>query len=202
MIPLRSETTEVVVDTSTGVPAIVHWGEPLGCDADLEGLAIALDRQPARGGPTVVAPIMVVPEHGSGFDGRPGLLGRRPDATAWSPRFAPGPVTAGEGWIEVGAVDGIAELELVVRFELGPALVVTASVTNRGSTPYLLDGLTVTLPLPAWASELLTFQGRWSREMGHQRVGWERGAVAVENPRGRTSHQHPPQLFAGSPGFA
>ena len=45
-------------------------------------------RDGANGGALdVVAPVGFVPEHGSGFPGRPGLSGRRPNGSGWSPRF-------------------------------------------------------------------------------------------------------------------
>jgi alpha-galactosidase len=201
VIPLRWDRTEVIVDLANGAPVIVHWGEPLGDGADLGGMALALDRPLARGSPDAVAPLAVVPEHGSGFTGRPGLLGRRPGGAAWSPRFRPLSHSASEARLEAAAVDEIAGLHLSVRIELGPALVAQARLTNHGETPYLLDALTVTLPLPARAAELLMFSGRWARELQQRRLGWDEGAVTVENRRGRTSHQSPPLLFAGTGGF-
>ena len=77
---------DVVVDVSTGAPTVLHWGAPLG-EADVDALAAALDRPIVNGTFDVVAPISVVPEHGSGFTGRPGLVGRRGGGRAWSPRF-------------------------------------------------------------------------------------------------------------------
>ncbi len=69
--------TEVIVDVSTGAPTIIHWGSPLGDDADLETVLPALSRPLVYGTFDTIAPISIVPEHGSGFTGRPGLLGRR-----------------------------------------------------------------------------------------------------------------------------
>ncbi len=86
---------------------------------------------------------------------------------------------------------------------LDPTGVLRARVTltNRGDTPYAVDGLTVTLPLPGQATELLTFPGRWCREFHPRRVAFDAGAVLAENRRGRTSHDHVPLLWAGTPGF-
>ena len=69
--------TDVVVDVSTGAPTIVYWGGFLGADVDLASVAAANDRPLAPGMSDAIAPISVVPEHGSGFVGRPGLTGRR-----------------------------------------------------------------------------------------------------------------------------
>ncbi|HEX6658672.1 MAG TPA: hypothetical protein VF065_11350, partial [Ilumatobacter sp.] len=73
MIHLRGNGTDVVVDVDAGAPVVVHWGAPLGPDIDATGLASlawALDRPLVQGSPDIVAPVAVVPEHGSGFPGR------------------------------------------------------------------------------------------------------------------------------------
>ncbi len=87
LIHLRGRSSDVVVDLSHGAPVIVYWGAPLVADADPAVFVVATERPLLNGSPDVVAPIAVVPEHGSGFPGRPGLLGHRRRGTAWAPRF-------------------------------------------------------------------------------------------------------------------
>ena len=77
LVGLANAGTEVVVDVSTGAPTILHWGAPLGDDIDLDTVPVALGRPVAHSAPDFVAPLSVVPEHGSGFPGSAGLLGRR-----------------------------------------------------------------------------------------------------------------------------
>lgn len=201
MIHLRGRTTDVVVDLAHGVPVIVHWGAPLG-PAGLVGLTAAMTRPIVPGSPDVVSPLAVVPEHGSGFSGRPGLLGHRRRGAHWSPRFRPAGHVHVDGRLDVVAVDPVAELTLSTRIELGDALVMSVQLRNDSATEcYLLDGLTVTLPLAERAGELLTFSGRWSRELHPVSEVWSHGARSGENRRGRTSHEHPPLVFAGTAGF-
>ena len=60
----------------------------------------------------------------------------------------------------------------------------------------------MTLPLPEHAAELQRFDGRWAREFQAERRGVaRRSASTAENRRGRTSHEHPPLIFAGEAGF-
>ena len=100
------------------------------------------------------------------------------------------------------AHDDIARLDIVTKIELGDALSVRVELTNAcDHEPYLLHGLSVTLPIPRRASELQLFSGRWARELHPVRVPWHHGSHTVENRRGRTSHEHPPLVFAGTPGF-
>jgi len=203
---LRGARAEAVVDCSSGAPVILHWGAPLGGGAevaarDLAAISAALERPLTGGMLDAVAPVSVVPEHGSGFPGRPGLLGHRRRGTAWAPRFAPSSVEERPGGVVVVAVDDVAELGLTTEISLDEVLRVRCTLTNHGSSRYLLDQLSVTLPLPQHASELLTFQGRWLREAHGRRVRWDAGAVAVENRSGRTSHEHLPLVVAGAAGF-
>ena len=200
MIHLRGRQADVVIDTSLGVPVIVYWGEPLG-SVEPTSIVTALERPLLQGSIGVVAPISVVPEHGSGFQGRPGLTGSRRGGVAWAPRFSGVDVSFVEGGVVVLARDAVAELSLSTRITLDEVLTVTCTLTNEGTGRYLLDGMHPTLPLPAHACELLTFDGRWTREFHPVRRQWGSGSWIGENRAGRTSHEHAPLVFAGAPGF-
>ncbi len=200
MIHLRGEHTDVVIDESFGAPVIVHWGAPLG-DIDPASISWALARPLVQGALDVVAPVSVVPEHGSGFQGRPGLSGHRRGGTSWAPRFQPHEVAHIVGGVVVVALDAVAGLRLTTTIVLGDVLTVEVQLANEGISRYLLDSLHPTLPVPAHASELLTFDGRWTREFHPVRRPWGSGAWVSENRTGRTSHEHQPLVFAGTPGF-
>lgn len=201
MIHLRGRSTDVIVDASSGTPVVVHWGDHID-PADVARLADASERPVVIGSPDVVAPMAVVPEHGAGFPGRPGLLGRRPGGRHWAPRFEPARLVDAGDSAEITATDAVAGLTLVTRIRLADAMVVSVELRNDSTTePYLLDALSVTLPLAERAGELLTFTGRWTRELHPVREAWPHGARAGENRRGRTSHEHPSLLFAGTAGF-
>ena len=185
-VTLRGATADVIVDVAAGVPAIVHWGAPHPDAAD--SIPVALDRPIAHGGLDVVAPISIVPEHGSAFAGRPGLLGHRARGRSWAPRFAPAGHRIESGTLVVVARDRVAELTLITRIALADVLTVSVEIVNDGASRYLLDGLTVTLPLPEHGDGIGSFTGRWTRELHPVRRPWPHGAISVENRRGRTSH--------------
>jgi alpha-galactosidase len=103
--------------------------------------------------------------------------------------------------VVIDAVDAVAGLRVATRIVLDDVLTVSCTLTNEGDGRYLLDGLHPTLPLPVHAAELLTFDGRWTREFHPVRRPWASGAWLAENRAGRTSHEHAPLLFAGAPGF-
>jgi alpha-galactosidase len=205
VIHLRGNGLDAIVEVSDGTPRIVHWGTPLD-DRDLEGIAEALDRPTAHGSPDAVAPASVVPEHGAGWPGRPGLLGHRRRGAHWAPRFTPSDhhvADTGEGQrLTVVARDEVAALTMTTIIEVADAMVVRAELRNdQAADRYLLDQLALSLPVPQHAAELATFTGRWTREFHPTRTPWPHGSHIAENRRGRTSHEHPPLLFTGTPGF-
>jgi alpha-galactosidase len=205
LVHLRHESVSVIADTATGVPTILYWGAPLGADVEPTSVVAALQRPVPHGALDVVAPCSIVPEHGSGWSGRPGLAGRRHDGTGWAPRFVPAadPFASKHRFI-VAAIAQPDGLTISTSLELEPAsgaLLVQLTVTNVADTPYELDRLAITLPIAAQATELLTFEGRWTREFQERRSAWPVGALLAENRRGRTSHEHPPLVFAGTAGF-
>jgi alpha-galactosidase len=202
LVHLRGATFDVVVDVATATPAIVHWGQPLGDAPALDGLTSALDRPAVAGSLGAGAPISVVPLHADGFVGRPGLVGRRGGGRDWAPRFVSSEHHVGDDVLTVESHDDTAGLALTTTISVGDVLRVHVTITNVADRRYSLDALTVSVPLPDGADELLRFDGRWSREFHPIRSLWGSGAVLAENLRGRTSHERVPLLFAGRAGFA
>ncbi|MFZ9398063.1 MAG: alpha-galactosidase [Ilumatobacteraceae bacterium] len=194
---LSGGDTSLVIDTSFGVPVIRHWGRRI------EG-AVTADRWPdssARPGSVdVTPPIAVIPMHGDGFPGRPGLAGHRRGGRVWSPRFVPDSVTRGESTITVVARDAVAELELSTTFTMRSdgVIVVAVALRNDGDSPYMLDAFGPTIPLEDSAVELGVLSGRWAGEFRFHRFDWPMGAWTAENRLGRTSHEHPPFVWAAS----
>ena len=190
---MEGESTSVVVDVSRGVPVIEHWGRRL---TSLVGWSPA--RPVPHGGLDVVVPSSCVPAEG--FLGRPGLAGHRRGGRHWSPRF--GPVAhrlIDDSGVEVTGRDDVTELEITTRLTLvDDVLSTSVSLTNVGEGPYMLDALTVTVPMPDSGTCLGTYSGRWGAEFGWNHSDWVMGAWTVENRTGRTSHEHPPYVWITS----
>jgi alpha-galactosidase len=201
LVRLAGSTFDVVVDVESSTPTVVHWGRTLGDDASLDGLLEATGRPSVAGALDVVAPISVVPLHGEGFSGRPGLAGRRGGGRAWAPRFGPVEHRLDDGGLTVRSRDDVAGLQLLTTIAVDDVLRLRVTITNVGDRRYSLDALTTSLPLPDSVDELLRLEGRWAREFQPVRVPWPSGAVLSENQHGRTSHEHSPLLFAGAAGF-
>ncbi len=197
---------EVVVVCDRNGPVIVHWGASLGGEPMLGAVRAGAELPAYPASVTWPLGMPVVPSGALGFDGRPGCEGSRPDGSAFAPQFTATEYTLtehGDGAQSLKAicVDEIAELGLEVTITLNHTLEIEAEITNRGSTPYRLDALRVTVPVADNAAEILRFSGHWIREFDTERVEWARGAVSIENRRGRTSHEAPPVIFAGQRGF-
>jgi alpha-galactosidase len=207
-IHLTTDLCSVVIDPSSGIPTVLHWGEPISGGISDEGLRSALQYPITNGNLDVVAPLSLLPENGSGYHGRPGIEGQRLDGAGWSPRFTFVSCESGSDenrtWAYVRSADVYEGLEVDTAFEISHASGVFRSrvtLRNVAEKGYQLGALRQTVPLPSLARETLTFGGRWSREFIEIRQPLVTGSVVVENRAGRTSHNRVPVIFAGSVGF-
>ncbi|GAA1449076.1 alpha-galactosidase [Leifsonia poae] len=228
LVHLRASGVSVLLDLRGGLlPSIVHWGADLGGIGADEAIALAVAGVAPQANNTVDEPLRlaILPEQRTGWLGRPGLSGSR-DGRAWSPWFRTTELAAtatagadalastttiaddafttidGGGSIRVAATDPEAQLDLVVTIELSAAGVLRASaaLTNRGDT-YRLEELSLALPVPARAGEVLDFAGRWSKERTPQRRPLTVGTHLREGRRGRTGADAALLLTVGEPGF-
>jgi len=159
-----------------------------------------------------VRPCSLLPEHGEGWFGRPGLAGHRLGQGAaepaagrdWSPLFRPARSSHGGHWARVEAADSTAGLELVTEIEAvsGGAIRARHTLTNRGRRPYVVDSLEVVFPLPGRVGEVLDFTGRQTAERIPQRHRIGDGLWLREGRRGHTGHDSATMVVAGVPGFA
>jgi alpha-galactosidase len=208
---LRAAGCAVVLDcTGPRLPRVLHWGADLGELSAADLAALALAGVPQRVSNTIDqdVPVSVLPEQSVGWLGTPGLTGHR-DGADFSCAFAVRSVTVAAGdepvrhRLVVSAADDTAGLGLLLEFELTTSGLVRqrATVTNRGESTYFLDGLVLTLPVPAYATELLDLTGRHLRERSPQRSAWRHGTYLRENRRGRTGTDATLVLVAGERGF-
>ena len=221
-VHLRAEGMSAVLDLRDGrLPAIVHWG------AGLSELTAADVTELVRSGVhPIVANIVdepvrvgLLPEHHTGWVGRPGISGSR-SGRDWSPKFTttglrvngdeveagasqPSLLTLGPGALEVRATDDVAGLALTLHIELtaGGVLRSRAKLTNSGADDYQLDDLVLAYPVPPVARELLDLAGHWGRERVPQRRAFTVGVHLREGRKGRTGADAATVLHAGVPGF-
>ncbi|MFJ8297167.1 alpha-galactosidase [Streptomyces sp. NPDC094447] len=197
---LRSAGCSFLLECSEGrLPVVRHWGADLG-PLDASAARSACLAGAVRGrlpGELDAEPTSLMPEPWTGWMGHPGLVGSR-EGRGWSPCFsvdtvrvggieAPGYTESGATTVEITAVDREALLRLVLVVEMleSGLLRMRGTVVNEGE-PYELTQLSLFLPVPAHATELIDFSGRWGMERQVQRLPFGVGTHARENRRGRT----------------
>jgi alpha-galactosidase len=219
---LRASLPEIVLMRAPGVsllldargedlPAVLHWGADLG-ELDGQALQAAADAaSPAIPTNTMDQPRRtgLLPQHAAGYAGRATMAGSRPGA-GWSPRFllrdletghAEGPLA--EHWVRIHAADDDAGLALTSELRLSATgvLQLRHAVRNAGADAYQLLGLPAVLPVPVHAAEVLDLTGRHLKERIPQRLTLGTGSWVREQRRGRTGHDAPLILAAGTAGF-
>jgi alpha-galactosidase len=177
------------------------WAGPMSPDLDPGEVAPLL---------AVARPCSLLPEHGEGWFGRPGLAGQRlgtagPPAAGrdWSPLFRPTGVHHDGSRARIRAEDKGAGLGLVTEIEAVPGGAIRARHTliNLESSPYVVNGLEVVFPLPGRVEEVLDFTGRQAAERIPQRHRIGDGLWLREGRRGHTGHDAATMVTAGVPGF-
>lgn len=195
------------------LPEVIHWGAALG-DTDpatLAALALA-DRYPVTPSSVDALPRYTVLLEGRyGWLGKPGLIGSGP-GQSWTPGWRVTRIGLDGSGIGAGAVSGPGAVDVVAEADgLGLHLTLEltshglvrtqATVTNRAAGEYALGELTVGLPVPPDATELLDFSGRWAGERFPQRTVLGVGQHRREGRRGRTGADAAYVLHAGRAGF-
>ena len=191
----------IVLPRADALPLV--WAAP-AAGLDATGLDAAGVVSPDRACP-------LLPEHGAGWFGRPGLTGYRVDTSDgaavtgrdWSPLFRPVRTGHDGPRARIEAADVTAGLRLVTEIEAVPGGAIRArhTLTNTGRLPYAVAGLEVVFPLPAEAAEILGFSGRHTAERTPQRHRITDGLWLREGRRGHPGHDAATLLATGVPGF-
>ncbi|MBT2550812.1 alpha-galactosidase [Arthrobacter sp. ISL-65] len=217
ILQLNTAGVTVLIDATNGqLPAIIHWGAELPELTASQATTLLRASVPVQGSSTIDLPPRpaLLPEHDSGWTGRPGLRGTFA-GSGWSPKFrtqaitldgdpASGFTPSGPGTAVFTAVDDTRRLRLELTLELLPGGLLRgrAALENLSAEDrYALEDLALSFPIPAEATELLDFAGAHTRERTPQRGSLRTGTHLRENRKGRTGHDSAYVLHAGTPGF-
>ncbi len=205
LVHLTAGGVSLVLDCrANALPAVVHWGAALGSlsDDELVALADADVAVVANNESDVPVRLALLPEPHRGWTGRPGLSGHR-DGRDWSPAFTVTALDVDGNRVVADAEDTVAGLTVRVTVELlGSGLVrARAAVTNAADGVYTVDDLTVALPVPSRAREVLDFAGHWGKERTPQRRALVVGTHERDSRKGRTGADAATVLSVGEPGF-
>ncbi|WP_261792436.1 alpha-galactosidase [Arthrobacter sp. PM3] len=197
---LRRSGTSLLIDFSTGEPAMLHFGADLG--PALPDLSLLGDAVP-HSALDIPVTLGLIPQASSGWRGRPGLRGHR-NGQAFSARLRVVGVEQAEAGSAV-ITQADAEAGVTVRTEVrindGGLLQLRHRLHNDGADPYSLDELAAVLPVGRAATEVLDLTGRWCRESHPQRLPLHQGTWVRSGRHGRTGHDAPLLLAAGTAGF-
>ncbi|MCS5512845.1 alpha-galactosidase [Curtobacterium flaccumfaciens pv. betae] len=205
LVHLTAGGVSLVLDCrDDALPAVVHWGAALG-PLDTDALTALADADVAPVAPNEMddpVRLSVLPEPHRGWSGRPGLAGHR-DGADWSPAFTVTSLAVTDSAVSADAEDTVAGLTVRVTIEmLGSGLVrARAGVTNTADGVYTVDDLTLAMPIPSGAREILDFAGRWGKERTPQRRELVVGTHQREGRKGRTGTDAATVLTVGEPGF-
>ncbi|UPW19973.1 alpha-galactosidase [Agarivorans sp. TSD2052] len=199
---LYGQSSSVVMRETSSLPEIIYWGAKLNHPLD-DNLLSAISRPVGEASLDEDVALTVCPEASEGWFASPGLEGNRAGKD-WCPSFTASCSLSGHSHLTIKAQDTRAQLALQLSVNLDEAsdvLTLQTTLSNLGAKRYNLQRLALTLPLSQQCNELLSLHGRWTKEFQQYRQPLERGIIAQENRRGRTSHQYFPGAMIGSQGF-
>lgn len=152
------------------------------------------------------SPVHLLPEHGRGWLGRPGLSGFRmlgSERTSWSPAFSDATISETPDGATVTARDATAGLRIDTELQTttGGGIRLRHRLTNEGAPGYVVESLSVTIPLADTHTDIVDFSGRWAYERVPQRHRVAMGEWVREHRRGTRSLDATSIVMVGSPGF-
>jgi alpha-galactosidase len=199
---LRRPGTALLIDFSTGEPALVHFGADLG--PELPDLSLLRDPVPHSALDTPVT-LGLIPQASSGWRGRPGLRGHR-NGGSFSARLRLASAETDQGdpgsaVITQSDPDAGITVRTEIRINEGGLLQLRHALTNDGPDTYFVEELAAVLPVGRAATEILDLTGRWCRESHPQRLPMHQGTWVRSGRHGRTGHDSSPLLAARTARF-
>lgn len=203
LVTLASAGTSIVLRTSdSSLPTVLHWGTDLGSvdDGELGALAAATASGVSPSALDEPWPLTLLPTEADGWSGRPGIELVRNDRLViphWSDIHWR---VEGQAFLLTATAGGL-EFRLSLALDDAGVITVRQSIRNTGSDRLGVASLESTLPVTGHAGEILDFSGKWIHERQPQRSPFTEGSLSRETRRGRTGHDSPYLLVAGTRGF-
>lgn len=209
-IHLAGGAVSVLVEIAASGPRVLHWGSRLAAH---EVTALATTADPAVPFSSLDSPrrLGLLAVSGDGWSGTPALAWHRDGGHADPHLIASSVTLVGEQpdgtsrGLTFTAADAGAEARVALTLTLdrhGVLAVQTevASTADAGA-PLDVAAALALMPVPARATEILDFGGRWTREREPQRHALVTGAHRRAARRGRPGHDAPYLTMVGTDGF-
>lgn len=166
-VRLSNDKTTLIFDCQGRMPKVIYYGAPLSSATTPEMLSVLNTRQEAKCAPVIEPPITLVPTHGEGWTGQPGLEVSG-NTDQWAAGFSLQKINRTDNAVAFIATDEARCMRLTTTVELDDHTSVVKYVTrleNIGDSTLNLHYLNAaSLPLPTTVSKIKTFEGRWSAE--------------------------------------
>ncbi|GAA3599506.1 alpha-galactosidase [Nonomuraea rosea] len=213
IVHLRGGSTSFIVEVAAPVPRVLHWGADLGelSPAELDTIRATAVPGVTHNSTDMPRRLSVLPTEADAWSGTPGIEGRLRSTGMPYPRFDLVGHTVEEAGsaLVIALRSGDFGLTVHLRYALDEHGVVAAGADvrrmdgddQRSADVFDLSALTIILPLPERAVELVDFTGKWSRERSPQRADIAFGSHLRESRRGRPSLDSPYLLLAGTRAF-
>ena len=190
-ITLSTQNSLCVFDCRAKQPNLLYWGTPFAGEHSEDSLARLHTRQEAPGCADHEAAISLCPTLGNGYLGKPAFEAHR-QGTHWSLDLQLSAIEQdSRNQVVFVSDDDNAGIQLRQRLYLDNSDVLCAEleIVNTGADSLCINHCSaVCLALPAYLSEVITFDGRWANEFQTQTTPLFRGNYSQENRHGRTSH--------------
>ncbi|WP_317451027.1 alpha-galactosidase [Microbacterium thalassium] len=199
---LRKAGTSVVFARDIfGLPAVVHWGAELS-DADLPGLLAT--SQPAVMNSSIDIPrtFSIAAGRTFGWSGTPTLKAHDDDVQLEGFTLVDADSDGAEARFAVRDAGETVEAVFTYRLDVGAILHASIEIENLSPRWVDVDAVRALMPLPARASELMDFTGRWTHERHPQRSEVRDGTWIRSSRRGRPGHDSSFLTLVGTPGFS
>ncbi len=206
---LRAAGVGLLLDArGGGMPSVLHWGaDPGDLRPDrLHALAEALEPVVAHSSFDAPPSFTLLPGQAEGWSGTPGLSVHQDGAQVFPRLELTGPV-------QLQHQDDAQVLQLVTQEAAGGLQVATELRLEADGLlrvrheltalqgGWWVEAVNTLLPVPRRAQEVLDLTGRWTRERSPQRAPLRQGTWSRQSRRGRSGHDAPLLLVAGTQGF-
>ena len=215
LVHLHADGVSVVIELSEPLPRVLHWGRELEAWSGRAAEAMRATADPPQLNNSIDSPrrFSIWATEYEGWSGTPTHEGHLGGA-ATTPRMRltgsrHDHAADGTAQLRVFLADATVGIDVEIEYRLDPSgvLAVTQTLRRRDdvdgdtATPYDLQSVLALMPVPARASELLDFTGKWCRERAPQRQPLTLGAHVRDSRRGKPGHDSPYLMSLGVPGF-
>lgn len=198
---LDGSSSSLLISNHAQLPAIAWFGERLEAEVDAEMLAHHDDSAHAFATLDARAPLSLFPQTSTGFMGSASLIGHHQSAGRAINFIRTSAEQTGQV-LSIVLEDQQNGLELTQRIALdhnSDVATFSTSLKNTGAENYTVDWLaSATLPLPNHFTQCISQHGRWGLEHQSHSRAIGPGRIDISNQRGRTGHEHVPNLICAS----